>query len=70
MKRSHLLLIQPATSFCKDDNPEQRDSNHAICALLPQLFAYKPHVLKYALSAVRANGEKLQQLSHTLWTIL
>lgn len=38
--------------FFKDDDPEQRDSKYAICAILHQLFAYKPHLLKYAISAV------------------
>ena len=56
--------------FFKDDNSEQRDSKYAVCALIHQLFAYKPGLLEHALSAVRENGDKVQQLFHTLWTIL
>ncbi len=56
--------------FFKDDNSEQRDSKYAVCALLHQLFVYKPGLLEHALSAIRENGDKVQQLFHALWTIL
>ncbi len=56
--------------FFRDDSSEQRESKYAICALLHQLFVYKPGLLEHALSAVRENGDKLQQLFLTLWTIL
>lgn len=56
--------------FFKDDNSEQRDSKYAVCALIHQLFAYKPRLLEHALSAVRENGDKVQQFFLTLWTIL
>ncbi|KAF2809192.1 uncharacterized protein BDZ99DRAFT_46958 [Mytilinidion resinicola] len=56
--------------FFKDDNDVQKNVATALSALLHQLFSQKPTLLKHAMSDYAANGDKLTQSFHTLWSIL
>lgn len=56
--------------FFKDDSEENRSANHALCALLHQLFLQNPVLLKHATPKYKSNGGLLSQLSQSLWDIL
>ncbi|KAF1817296.1 hypothetical protein P152DRAFT_463500 [Eremomyces bilateralis CBS 781.70] len=55
--------------FFKDDDV-QKSAVTALAALLHQLFRRKPTLIKYTMLDFAANGDKLSQPSHTLWSIL
>ncbi|VUC37594.1 unnamed protein product [Clonostachys rosea] len=55
--------------FFFKDNTEQDRLATALCALLHQLFNYRPQLLRLAMDAFRKNGEKLQNEIDELWRI-
>ncbi|ERF73160.1 hypothetical protein EPUS_03001 [Endocarpon pusillum Z07020] len=55
--------------FFFKDNEEQNSISTALCALLHQLFAKKPRLLRHAMKSWEQNGSKLQQETHALWQI-
>ncbi|MCJ1246978.1 Ankyrin-2 [Trapelia coarctata] len=56
--------------FFKDEGKEQRSPSSAVCALLHQLYADRPALVKHALRAFNREGVKLQNLFSELWAIL
>lgn len=55
--------------FFKDDNENQKSAKNALCSMLHQLFAKKPHLLRHSLPEFRQNGDKLPGLFDRLWSI-
>ncbi|KAJ5174127.1 uncharacterized protein N7482_000004 [Penicillium canariense] len=56
--------------FFKEDNDRQRTITVALCALLHQLFAQNPALIRHAQSAYSVEGENLRELAFQLWDIL
>lgn len=56
--------------FFFKDNDEQNSLATALCAILHQLFGFKPELLRHAISPWRDNGVKIQQEVDELWRIL
>jgi ankyrin repeat domain-containing protein 50 len=54
----------------KDDNDIQKRATSALSALLHQLFIQKPSLIHHALLDYAAEGDRLPQLFHKLWSIL
>ncbi|UKZ68623.1 uncharacterized protein TrAtP1_009648 [Trichoderma atroviride] len=64
-------LPQPATIcyfFFKDQ--DQNTSRQALCALLHQLFAQKPALIKHAMPQFNKDGQALSKSTASLWEIL
>ncbi|KAK4064957.1 uncharacterized protein Triagg1_8773 [Trichoderma aggressivum f. europaeum] len=65
-------LQRPETTVCyfffKDR--DQNTVRQAICALLHQLFAQKPYLIKYAMKEYRKDGTGLTNSTKMLWQIL
>jgi ankyrin repeat protein len=55
--------------FFFKDNKEQSSLSTALCALLHQLFSYRPHLLHHAIAQWDLNGERLQKQTGQLWPI-
>lgn len=68
------LLPADDTNICyyffKDEGKQQKSASSAVCALLHQLYAQRPTLIKHALPVFDQEGEKLQDLFSDLWTIL
>jgi hypothetical protein len=67
------LMTDGSRSTCYfffKENDEQNDIAIALCAVLHQLFTYKPELLRYAIPSWQRNKEKLQQETKELWRIL
>ena len=56
--------------FFKDDNEKQKTATNALCALLHQLFQYKPALIKHAKTPVDQNGQEIIKLFYVLWSLL
>lgn len=56
--------------FFKDDSENNRNVNHALCAILHQLMCRDRSLLRYAMDVYHANGEQLPNLLEPLWKIL
>ena len=56
--------------FFKDDNEKQKTISFALSAILHQLFYQKPLLIQYAMQDYAAEGGKLTQSFHKLWSIL
>ncbi|KAF1810203.1 hypothetical protein P152DRAFT_460706, partial [Eremomyces bilateralis CBS 781.70] len=56
--------------FFKDDDDVQKSAVTALAALLHQFFRQKPALIKHAMLDFTANGDKLSQSFHILWSIL
>nr|KAK5442363.1 hypothetical protein LTR18_006217 [Exophiala xenobiotica] len=52
------------------DYEERNSLNTALCAILHQLFDLQPFLIQHAMSAWKANGEKISQENDELWRIL
>ncbi|KUL83152.1 hypothetical protein ZTR_10097 [Talaromyces verruculosus] len=62
----------PMVSICYfffKDNDEQNNLATALCAILHQLFALQPHLLRHALPFWKKNREKIQHEVEDLWRI-
>ena len=53
--------------FFDENSPENRNVNNALCAILHQLFAQNPNLIKHASTACSENGDKLPGLFEPLW---
>ncbi|KAK4076311.1 hypothetical protein Trihar35433_2871 [Trichoderma harzianum] len=66
------VLPRPETTVCyfffKDQ--DQNTVRQGLCALLHQLFAQKPYLIKYAVKEYRKDGPGLVNSTKTLWQIL
>ncbi|PQE14555.1 ankyrin repeat protein [Rutstroemia sp. NJR-2017a WRK4] len=65
------VLPQSATVcyfFFKDQ--DQNTIQQALCALLHQLFSYKPSLIRHAMSEYSKNGKGLMNVTTSLWEIL
>ncbi|KAL2010007.1 hypothetical protein VTN00DRAFT_5814 [Thermoascus crustaceus] len=56
--------------FFKDNSTENRSAEHALCAILHQLFRQNRSPLQYAVAAYKSNGDKLPISFRLLWSIL
>ncbi|KAK7905423.1 hypothetical protein LTR67_000145 [Exophiala xenobiotica] len=56
--------------FFFKDNEEQDNLATALCALLHQLFSYRPQLIKHAIPAWKKTGHKLVKEVPELWRIL
>jgi ankyrin repeat protein len=56
--------------FFFKDNEVQDSLATALCALLHQLFAQQPRLIRHAIPAWEENGEKIQKEINELWKIL
>lgn len=56
--------------FFFKDNGEQDSLAPAMCAILHQLFAQQPQLLRHAISAWHRDGSRLQYETQELWRIL
>ena len=56
--------------FFKDDDVDRRSVLNAIKALLHQLVAQHPSLLKYGVRALDYNGEELMKIFTILWEVL
>lgn len=54
--------------FFKDQ--VQNTTRQALCALLHQLFSYKPALIKYAMEESKKDGVKLKDSTRSLWNVL
>ncbi|KAK1772870.1 hypothetical protein QBC33DRAFT_522720 [Phialemonium atrogriseum] len=54
--------------FFKDQ--DQMTVNQALCALLHQLFSHQPSLIRHALPEYSKNGERLINITTSLWDIL
>lgn len=55
--------------FFKDDSDEQRNSIHALSAILHQIFCLQPILLKHAVSEQSKKGHARIRQFHALWNI-
>ncbi|MCJ1229232.1 hypothetical protein MMC12_005897 [Toensbergia leucococca] len=69
-KRNPTEAVSICYYFFKDDSEENRSANHAMCAILHQLFSQNRNLLRHAMPDFGRNGQKLPQLFDTLWKIL
>ncbi len=53
--------------FFNDNSSENRNVNDALCAILHQIFAQNPNLIRYASTAYSENGGKLIGLFEPLW---
>jgi len=56
--------------FFFKDNEEQDTVSRALCALLHQLFAKRPELLRHAITKWKSNKDRLQNEEDELWEIL
>lgn len=56
--------------FFFKDNEEQNSLSIALCALLHQLFSYRPRLLRHAIPYWDREGEKMRNETARLWQVL
>lgn len=59
-----------ACYFFFEESDEQNNLTSALCAILHQLFAQRPHLLHHAVSTWEKNGKQIQRNVDELWEIL
>ncbi|KAJ5256527.1 hypothetical protein N7478_012631 [Penicillium angulare] len=68
----HFATSGPEVTVCYfffKDNDEQNHLALALCSVLHQLFAQRPHLLRHAIPSWEMNGERLRQEVDELWRI-
>lgn len=65
-----LQIPQSAIFSSKIISTENRSAEHALCAILHQLFRHNRSLLQYAVAAYKSNGDKLLISFRLLWSIL
>jgi ankyrin repeat protein len=56
--------------FFFKDNEEQDCLDTALCALLHQLFAYQPHLIRHALTGWEKSGDQFKKEVDGMWRVL